>query len=121
MLRACVPQRPQVGSLGMLPGGGLFRGSVAGDHLNQEWAELAAGLPQRVAERQGGFCGHLPRPADALPLWTALGLRADLAEKVVQHWRLLWKDGALWILDVFQHDPDFMEDLCNTCVGLLSI
>lgn len=60
----------------------------------------------------------LPSPREAMPMWCALGLRADLLDEVVEKWRMLWWQGQLLIDQRFSQDPTIYGKVAAASMAL---
>ena len=102
------------------------------DHLEDLW-QVFAGLKNSV-NLLHAFLGEwlvrhlsfespelLPSPAEAMPVWCALGLKADLLDPVVNEWRLLWCNDRLLVSSDYQSDPELLAKISDAILGTRSI
>ena len=63
----------------------------------------------------------MPSAEESSPVWSALGLPADVLDKVAAEWRLLWSGGRLQLASSCCENPHILEELSDIFVATVSI
>eukprot|EP00974_Lingulodinium_polyedra_P122730 11183987-Lingulodinium_polyedra.AAC.1 len=64
---------------------------------------------------------ELPSAEQSQPMWAALGLRADLIERVAVEWQVLWQDDRLKISEAVRGQPTIYQDISDTILAILTL
>eukprot|EP00974_Lingulodinium_polyedra_P129187 11209131-Lingulodinium_polyedra.AAC.1 len=63
----------------------------------------------------------LPPPAEAIPVWAALGLPVGSLSEVAEEWRLLWTGEKLLVPSKYEGDASTIEKVSDVITSCLSI